>query len=154
MPELDDVEELSPRDRAVASRHGQMDYDPNDDDVVISDSDDVVIPEPDEPEMVEVKVNGQTRMVEQTKIDDGGGLETYQKQLAANEGLQSLSNERKLFKQEQEQLVKQQEQFAVKQSLSVQDGIKETPATNVPSSDERKQLVKQYHQAIDRKSVV
>jgi len=134
-----DGAEVSPRDQAIASRQGQMDYDPNDDEVVISDE---VIE--DEPKMAEVKVNGQVRYVDQAKIDDGGGIDTYQKQLAANEGLQSLANERKLLKQQQQNLEQQRATFKANR-LSVQDGIK---TTSVPSSDERTNLVKEYHQAL------
>lgn len=140
--------DLDPRERAASSRHEQMGYDPEDDDVVISDTLD------DEPEVVEeesktveVKINGETLFVDREKIDKAGGIDIYQKRRGAEEGLQSLSNQRKMFKQEQNEFALQQALFAEGQRLSTQDGIKKE--TNVPPNiGERKELVKQYHQAM------
>ena len=50
----------------------------------------------DAPEMVEVKINGKVREVEKSKVDAAGGIEIYQKGVAANEKLQEAADANKL----------------------------------------------------------
>lgn len=59
-------------------------------------------PEPKEPvdEKVEIKVNGVTRSVLKRDVDAKGGVEAYQKVVAADMGLRNLADERKRFEQE------------------------------------------------------
>jgi hypothetical protein len=61
------------------------------------DEDGIVDKEIIEEEYLTVKVNGKERQVEKQKVEDAGGVESYQKRLAADEGLRELSENRKLF---------------------------------------------------------
>lgn len=112
-------------------------------------------PEPESKE-VEVIVNGFKKMVSKEKVDQAGGVEIYQKSLAANQGLQELAEQRQALKREQEEF----EQYKSQQRLP-SDGERSdnTQANNLPNdgdgntglpddSDDTKELLKQYHEAI------
>ena len=113
---------------------------------------------PVEPEMVEVKVNGQTRQVDAGKIEEAGGIDIYQKRLAAEDGLKTLSNGRKELAQSQQDFQKKQDEFyqwqeEEKKKLqtqsvapSIQDGHE--VSSDLPVGDQNKELAKEYREAL------
>jgi len=100
-------ESLDPRE-AIARKYeqrrsGTQDTESTDvDDIKDEDGKDEVTPPPatKEPVLIEVKINGRVRQVDQARIDAAGGVENYQKMVTANEGLQELAAERKRLEAE------------------------------------------------------
>lgn len=103
-----------------------------------------------EPETVTVVINGEKKQVDKAKVDKAGGIDIYQKRRATEEGLQNLSNQRKILEQERLNFEQKQQDFADAQEqhrLSVQDGIKEN-TNNDLSDDGQAELFDNYHQAL------
>ena len=107
-----------------------------------------------EPELVEVKINGQLRQIPSEKIEKAGGIELYQKTVSANEGLKEVSDERKKLQDERQQF--DQWQSEQKQKLSQSAA---PPAKGEQQQDERRDpplgdqnkaldLAKQYREAM------
>jgi len=88
---------------------------------------------PAEPEMITVKVNGKERQVDKAKVDAAGGVEIYQKQLAANEGLRQLSEDRKLLDQEITRI--RQEREALEQQMAELSRPKPDAERDLPEID-------------------
>ncbi len=106
---------------------------------------------PDEPELVEVKINGQLRQVPKEKIETAGGVEVYQKQVSANESLKQVSDERNALRDERQQF--EQWQVEQKQKLSqsaAPSATDEQKRSDPPLGDQNKakDLAKQYREAM------
>ena len=134
-------EELSERDR-IAKKYQEREYGEGDEEPEQE-------PEP-EPDEVEVKVNGRTRMVPREKVEAAGGIDVYQKRLAAEEGMQTVADERKRLQQERQEFQQwQQEQMQKLQTQQqpppVQGGAS---ARQSPPEGDSKILAQQYREAL------
>lgn len=79
----------------------------------------------DEPEarpdaLVTVKINGKERQVSQSKVDAAGGLDVYQKRLAAEDKLQEVSLEKKAIEAQKSKLQREAEEFKRWQQQQIQ----------------------------------
>ncbi len=108
---------------------------------------------------VEVIVNGQKILADKSKIDDAGGVENYQKTVAAHQGLKELAKQRKML--ENERLLIAQEKELIKQQQNLppakeDDSSQEEVLTSL--KEEQISLMKQYNDALyssdEDKSVV
>ena len=98
-------------------------------------------------EMVTVKVNGREKKVSKAKVEQAGGLDVYQKRLAAEEDLRMAKEERRRVQEYEQQLAaKAQELQRIEQEISKR--AVQQPAAAPPDQGELKQLAKQYHEAI------
>ena len=64
-----------------------------------------VAPAPAADEMVTVKVNGKEKKVSRAKVDEAGGLDVYQKRLAAEENMRMAAEERRRVQAMEQQVV-------------------------------------------------
>lgn len=87
---------------------------------------------PYEPEMVEVVVNGQKKQVLKSKVDAAGGLETYQKNVAADEKLRLAAEEARKNAEEADRLRRDREEFDKQRA----DNLKASEEKNDQLSDE------------------
>ena len=131
--DLDEVissDEVSPRD-AIAAKYAE------------SQREESAPIAADLPEMVEVKVNGKVKTVSREKVEQAGGVDVYQKRLAAEEGMQQLSQERQAIKAEQQRIRDEAQRFEAWKASELAKMQK--PAS---SPAELKELAKQYREAI------
>jgi hypothetical protein len=103
-------EELSERDR-IAKEYQEREYGSEEETAPEEEAEEETVPEEELSEEIEVKVNGKTRMVLREKVESAGGLDVYQKRLAAEEGMQQVTNERRQVQAERQQLRDDQQKF-------------------------------------------
>lgn len=110
-----------------------------------------------DPEMVSVKVNGKERLVPAAKVTEAGGLDVYQKRLAAEERLQEASVQRKQLEQQHSELQRKVAEFQNWQQQQVARLAQEkaalaqqsrTPQADPQSQEEAKTLAKRHIQAL------
>lgn len=104
--------ELSPRE-AIYKKHDEQNRKFSEG----ADDEDDGTADYDEPEMVTVKVNGKERQVEKSKVDAEGGVDVYQKRLAAEEILREAAENRKVVNNEITRLREREEAFAERERL-------------------------------------
>jgi len=109
-----------------------------------------------EPEQIEVTINGVKKMVDKARVDAAGGVENYQKNVAANVRLQEAAQERKRIEQERqrfykerEELQRQQRQFEEERLKYAQSLTRQPQADKtLPPADEQSDLVSAYNEAM------
>lgn len=99
----------------------------------------------------EVIVNGQRIMAENAKIEAAGGVENYQKAVAAHQGLQEVAKQRKLLANEkllfeQERRLAEQQQNTNLPPSEEDDSSPEEDLTSLKET--QKSLMKQYNDAL------
>lgn len=108
------------------------------------------------PDMVLVKVNGKERQVPRQKVEESGGLDVYQKRLAAEERLQEASLQKKQLDQQQSELQRKVSEFQNWQQQQIARLAQErtalaqsrTPPAGSQSDEEAKSLAKRHIQAL------
>ena len=104
------------------------------------------VPDPvtlDEPEEIEVKINGRVRTVSKDKIDAAGGLDIYQKSIAANEGLQDLAAQRKQLQMQSVALQQERTRFAEEKTKATSQ-----PSPPIGDQKEIKNAAREYREAL------
>jgi len=121
-------------------------------------------PEPDAEDdpLITVKVLGKERQVKQSKIDAAGGLDVYQKRLAAEDRLQEVSLQKKQLEASQTRLQREAEEFKrwqqqqierlaqERQSLAARAGTQPSaqPQQGPKPDPAIKDLVRQHREAL------
>lgn len=98
-------------------------------------------------EEVTVKVHGKEKKVKKSKVDEAGGVDVYQKRLAAEEDMKLAATEKRRLAEYEAQLTAKARQLQ-QYEQSIQQRAKQQPATSPPDAGEMKQLAKKYHEAI------
>lgn len=97
---------------------------------------------------VVVTINGKEKLVSQSKIDEAGGLATYQIRAAASEKLNQASAELRRVNEQTEQLNAREQAIAVREQA-----MQETKKPDLSSPDDLRQMASQYHEAIMEGSI-
>ena len=120
-------------------------------DVETEESADIIdIEEAKKPEMVEVKIYGETKMVEKAKVDKAGGIQAYQKQLAVAYGQQEVAERRKQLDSREEALARREADIAAKEAALPVLGEPQTQA-DLPTPGDQKTIEEQakaYNEAL------
>ena len=101
-----------------------------------------------ESEEIEVTINGRTRKVLASKVEDAGGVDAYQKKVAGSELLQQAAAERARLREEQAALDRtKQEVIFERNQLEVERKVapKAAPAVD---DEALKAMAREYHEAM------
>lgn len=104
-------------------------------------------PNPAPDEMVTVKINGKEKKVSRAKVDEAGGLDIYQKRLAAEENMRTAADERRRNQEYEQQLVAKAQELQ-RYEQEIQKRATQQPASSPPSDGETKQMAREYHEAM------
>jgi hypothetical protein len=108
--------------------------------------------DPDEPEMVEIKVHGRPLMVAKEKVDKAGGIVAYQKEVAVMQGFKDVAAQKKTLAEREQALDEREQNLTTKEeTLPKLDEKKpgEVKPTDPPEEGDQTlvDLADQYHQA-------
>lgn len=104
-------------------------------------------PSPAPDEMVTVKINGKEKRVSRAKVDEAGGLDIYQKRLAAEDNMRQAAEERRRVQEYEQQLVAKAQELQ-RYEQEIQKRATQQPASSPPSDGETKQMAREYHEAM------
>ena len=129
----------------------ESDEEIDDEDVETDESADIIELQPDQEEMIEVIVYGDTRMVPKSKVDKAGGLQQYQKQLAVEAGFQANAQRAESLDNREQALADREREIEAKEAalptLDAQQG--QTNPTDLPTGDQTiEQLAQRYQEAV------
>lgn len=103
------------------------------------------------PKMVMVKINGRERPVEQSKVDNAGGIAAYQKLYAAEEKLREAAETRRILEEQAGKLREQENRLKQREAALSQDAQKPTDPPEKLDGDQKKALAdkaKAYREAV------
>ncbi len=125
----------------IAARHDEKyrNFDKNgESELETNDPTDIIAGDDNEPEMVEVKIYGETRLVEKSKVDKAGGLQAYQKQQAVDAGMQDNARQRDTLDSRARALDARERQIAQQESSLPTPGANlDTPPADPPSQGDQ-----------------
>lgn len=105
-------------------------------------------PQPAQDELVTVKINGREKKVSRAKVDEAGGLDIYQKRLAAEENMRQAAEEKRRVQEYEQQLVAKAHELQ-RFEQEIKRRAVQQPATPPPQNqDEVKQMARRYHEAM------
>jgi len=160
-PEPIDFEDMDDPRMRIAKKHDEKhrNFLENDESEVVTDESADIIDEPDnDPEMVEVKVFKQTRMVDADKIDKMPGdtreerIQAYQKAQAVDQGMRDNARQRETNLSRTAALDERERLVAVQEALLPTPGATEaTPPVDLPTSQGDQsidELARRYQEAV------
>ncbi|MEE8364193.1 MAG: hypothetical protein V3R76_00265 [Gammaproteobacteria bacterium] len=139
-PEPIDFEDMDDPRLQIAKKHDEKhrNFIENDESEVVTDGPTDIIGAGDDPEMVEVKVFGQVRMVEKSKVDKAGGIQAYQKSQAVQAGMEDNARQRDTLDTRAIALDERERRVAdYEASLPTLDANKATPPEDPPSTGDQ-----------------
>lgn len=103
-------------------------------------------PEPEADEEITVTINGRTRKVLASKVEEAGGVDAYQKKVAGSELLEQAALERKRLADQQAELNRRTREVEQREQ-EIARAAKEKP-TELPDTGALKTLAREYHEAM------
>jgi len=158
-PEPIDLEDMDDPRLSIAKKHDEKhrNFSENDEsELEPDDSTDIIAGDDDEPEMVEIKIYGETRSVDAEKIDKMPGdtrearIQAYQKQQAVDAGMQDNARQRDTLDDRAKALDERERQIAkYEASLPTPGATKgQTPGDPPITGDQTIALAQKYQEAV------
>lgn len=139
-PEPIDFEDMDDPRLQIAKKHDEnyRNFIEKDESEVVTGDPTDIIESGDGPEMVEVKVFGQVRMVEKSKVDKAGGIQAYQKSQAVQAGMEDNARQRDTLDSRAIALDERERRLAdYEASLPTLDANRANPPEDPPSTGDQ-----------------
>jgi len=109
--------------------------------------------EGENPDIVQIKVNGRVLEVDRAKVEQAGGIELYQKQVAVNDGFQQIAEQRRILEQQQIEFAERQaaSEAARKAASEAAKQVESTQSLPPQKDDRRDEIVegvRKYREAL------
>ncbi|MCH8177391.1 MAG: hypothetical protein IIC09_04185, partial [Proteobacteria bacterium] len=153
-PETIDLGAMDDPRLAIAARHDKKhrNFDESGELVVESDdSIDIIETDDPDPEMVEVKIYGETRLVEKSKVDKAGGVQAYQKAQAVDAGMQANAEQRDILDTRATELDERERRVTKKEAAPPTPGVQDgQDPPDLPASGDQtiEELANKYQEAV------